>query len=422
MSNNSNVDVSQTQNNSKIPSKRLNSLDFFKGLAIIIVYFYHLSNYWLARNWAWVNCATLFFTDVFGPSLFLFVSALAVTFSAKRKEGKVPDQIIRNRILTRGLVLMLISAPLNVYLCLTNVAIYTDIPFPLNLWGYNIIFFIGLSQIFSYISYRLGSKLSLIVGLLIIFVGPPLRELVFNLNIEMLNQNNFNLFYFILHYLMTSPIPQLPLFPWIAISFVATIFGDLLYKAWKGGTKELLVKTSQLFFFSGILFILIAVFYGYRLQSPDTLNPVIYPYIRIMDCANNQDIIPAVLYIGVPEFLIRSLSANMLYLMGVALIFIASGLYFLDFKQKSNPFIKMNLFYGKISLSLYFFVEFFAFFFSSVFPLWFFLFFYIFMTAFVGFLLYIWKKYFYNIGTFEWVVGQSCKIIQDFTYQRIEKE
>jgi uncharacterized membrane protein len=426
----SNIDVSKTQKKLKIVSKRINSLDFFKGFAIIVVYFYHLSHYWLTKQWSWVNCATLFFSDVFGPSLFLFVSGLAVTFSAKRKEGKVPRQVIRNRTFTRGLLLMLISAPFNIYLSLTNDVIYNWLPFPINLWGYNIIFFIGLSQIVSYISYRLGKKLSVILGLFIIFLGPFIREIVFFLNIEMLSENNFNFLYFLLHYIFTSPIPQLPLFPWISICFISSIFGEILYDAWNEGTAEKIRRAFQVFLISGIIFVSVSIlydlairgiFYDFALYTPDNLSPVVYPYIKLMDCANKQTILPGPLYIGIPGFLVRSTSANMLYLMGVALIFIGLGLYLLDLKRKTNSFINMGIFYGRISLSLYLLVEFFAFMFSGVYPLWFFIIFYISTTAFVGFLLYLWRKYFENIGSFEWIVGKSCMLVQNYTYRRLKE-
>ncbi len=401
--------------------KRLDSIDFLKGFAIIAVYFYHLSNYWVTSSWAWFNPATLFYLDVLGPSLFLFLSALAVTFSAKRREANTPKAVIRNRILTRGLLLMLISAPLNVYFCLNYDLLYSSLPIPLTLWGYNIIFFIGLAQIVSYLSYRLGKKASLILGLVIIFLGPTIREIVYLLNVQMLNQGKFNLLYFLLHYFITSPIPQLPLFPWISICFISTVFGEILYDAWNAGTEEKLIEAAKTFFISGITFLAFGIILGITIYTPETLNSEIYRYILLMDDANRQTIFPGVYYTGIFDFLIRSRGANMLYLTGVSLLFIALGLYFLDVKGKANPFINMNIFYGKISLSLYLFVEFFAFIFSNVFPLWYFVIFYIVTTAFAGFFLYIWKKYFWAVGTPEWIIGKCCSIVQDYTHKRLEK-
>ncbi|GAH90836.1 unnamed protein product, partial [marine sediment metagenome] len=49
-----------------------------------------------------------------------------------------------------------------------SLAPYT-VPFPLNLWGWNILMFIGFSQIFSYYALRLTKLYRAILGIIVVF-------------------------------------------------------------------------------------------------------------------------------------------------------------------------------------------------------------------------------------------------------------
>jgi hypothetical protein len=316
---------------------------------------------------------------------------------------------------------MLIGTLVNLYLSQTWDYLYIDLPFPLNLWGYNILFFIGIFQIGSYISYKLGSKLSIILAIIIIVFGPPFAEFIYYLNIDMLNNQSFNIIYFLLHYFISSPIPQLPIFPWISISFISNIFGKLLYDAWKKRTYDKLMKLCYIFLISGIIFILTSIFMDLTLYNPENLTAELYWYVKIVDCANTQPIFPWKVFYGIPAFLIRAMGANILFLSGVALLFLGIAFYFLDIKRKLNSFIQANMFYGKVSLSVFLFPFFFAFIYSNILPFWYTMIFYFVTTAFLGFLLYIWRKYFYAIGTPEWIVGRALILVQKHTYNRLEK-
>jgi len=415
-----NEHLSNFENQTQKRFQRLNSIDFLKGFAIIIVAFYHLSHYWLSSDWVWVNCFSLIVMDVFGPGLFLFLTALAGTFNIYRKKGKIPDKVIRNRILTRGIVLMLMGIFVNLYLSQVWDFLYIDLPFPLNLWGYNILFFIGIFQIGSYIAYKLGPIISIFIAIIIIIFGPPFAELIYYLNIDMLNNQSFNIIYFLLHYFITSPIPQLPLFPWIAISFISNIFGKLLYDAWNKRTYDKLIRLCYVFLISGIVFILIGIFCDFNLYNPENLKAELYWYVRIINCANKQPVFPWKFY-GIPAFLIRAMGANILFLSGVALLFLGIAFYFLDIRGKINTLVQAIMFYGKVSLSVFVFPFFFAFIYSNILPFWYTMIFYFVTTAFMGFLIYIWRKYLYAIGTPEWIVGKALILVQKYTYNRLEK-
>ena len=90
-------------------SKRIASIDFVKGFALVWIILAHAGLSWLDYDWIYIYGLAFAFLDVFGPSLFVFLSALSVIFSFKSKQGKLPEKIIRNRIFVRGFLIMAIG-------------------------------------------------------------------------------------------------------------------------------------------------------------------------------------------------------------------------------------------------------------------------------------------------------------------------
>ena len=123
--------------------RRITSIDFLKGFAIIFVILAHTAQGWLAPDSDYLYGLLFALLDILGPSLFVFLSALSVIFSIKRKEGIIHPKIIRNRIFTRGLVMIIIGM-------ITNIVVIQDGTVTVAIYGWNIITFIGFAQIFSY--------------------------------------------------------------------------------------------------------------------------------------------------------------------------------------------------------------------------------------------------------------------------------
>jgi len=208
--------------------QRINSIDFVKGFAIIFIILAHSSGAWFDKDWVFIHGAVYAVLDILGPSLFIFLSALSVIFSIKRKQGKLPDNVIRNRIFSRGVTIMLIGLLYNVIAVEATVEGYT---FPATLWGWNILMFIGFSQIASFYALKMKKSTRFMIGFVIIFISEPLREFLYF-------QKENNVFIKILHYIITSPAPQVTFFPWVAIIFISTIFGEYLYEAMIKGEES----------------------------------------------------------------------------------------------------------------------------------------------------------------------------------------
>ncbi|MFW9973152.1 MAG: heparan-alpha-glucosaminide N-acetyltransferase domain-containing protein [Candidatus Odinarchaeota archaeon] len=390
--------------------RRINSIDFVKGFAIVFIILAHTSQGWLDADSKYIYAILFALLDILGPSLFVFLSALSVIFSIKRKEGIIHPKIIRNQVFTRGIVMIALGILTNLIGIDLNTGKVIVIIF-----GWNIITFIGFSQIFSYYILKLKKLPRIIIGIIIIVLSPFLRAVLYELE-------NVNVVFYILHYIITSPTPHLTLLPWISISFISTIFGEYIYEAMNKSTKNAYIGLFRIFLVWGIIFVLIGIFApfpnglnltdwqpGWALQTPDTIVLTEYPQLDLLRIANNQDyfIIP-----GMPNFLIRGTSGNMFYNQGAALLIIAIFFYFIDIKNKSNDLINMLIYFGKISLSLFLIHFIFIPLFFNQFSIPFYL---MVVFAYVGFLgtfMYVWMEFARGVGSPEWLMVQFGRVGQ----------
>ncbi|TXT59279.1 MAG: conserved membrane protein of unknown function [Promethearchaeota archaeon] len=384
--------------------KRIESIDFVKGFAIVFIILAHTSGVWLDENWIFMNGIVYLSLDILGPSLFVFLSALSVVFSIKSKKGKLPDKVVRSRIFSRGLMIMAIGVPYNLLAITFTVEGY---PFPLNLWGWNILMFIGFSQILSYYALKLGKLARVVIGGVIIFISGDIRSALYY-------GKDQNPFFWFLHYVITSPAPQVTLFPWLSICFLSTIFGEYLYEAMTEGPGDAYTRLFRIFMFWGIFLVILGVSRGLTVYNPDTLPGGIneYPHLQLLEIANSQKFIPEIKYPGIYEFLIRGREPNMWYNLGCALVLIAVCFYFIDIKRHKNYFINMFKYYGKVSLSLFLIHYAFITLFISQFPVYYFAFAYLAYTGFLGFLMYVWLEYGNGVMSPEWIMIQVGRIGQ----------
>ncbi len=392
--------------------RRITSIDFVKGFAIVFIILAHTASGWLDLDSYYVYGLMFALLDILGPSLFVFLSALSVIFSIKRKEGLIHPKIIRNRVFTRGLVMIIIGMITNI------VVIEPGEGFKIAIYGWNIITFIGVSQIISYYIIKWPKSVRIIIGLLIIILSPTLRAVMY------LGKEDGNIFWMILHYIITSPTPHLTLLPWISISFISTIFGEYIYEAMNKSTKDAYIGLFRIFFVWGIIFILLGIFApypdglnfliwepGWTLETPATVVGGLseYPHLVNLLYANFQDfyVIP-----GMPNFLIRGTSANMFYNQGAALLIISIFFYFIDIKKKSNNFTNMLIYFGKTSLSLFLIHFLFIPLFFRQFNIPFFLIVSLSYIGFLGIFMYIWMEYGRGVGSPEYLMVQLGRIGQ----------
>jgi hypothetical protein len=376
---------------------RIRSIDFVKGLAITLIILGHTGEQWVSDEWIWAH-ATLFpVLDVFGPSLFIFLSALSVVFSCKKKECVIPEKVIKSGIYMRTIVILVLGLVFNLITSPTS----ETYPFPSNLYAWNILMFIGFSQIFCYYALKISKELRLVIGFLIIFFADPIRQFL------ILNKGS-NPIAFIIHYIFVSPAPHNPLLPYIALALFSTIYGEYIFEAMVFETPDAYWETFKTFIRSGIFFSITGILFG--LEMIDQFNPLYPPsdyifigYIDIMQTS------PWYKIPGLPKFVIRGTGANILYVLGMSLLIIGIAFYFIDYKNLKNPFqnhiINMYVFYGRVSLSLFFIHYLGAFFFFHALDI---VFFFPVITAWIGFLgilMFIWNVEAEGKGSFEWLIA-----------------
>ena len=403
-------------------SKRIASIDFVKGLAIIFIMLAHTAGAWLSNSWLFLYGVLFTFLDILGPSLFVFLSALSVVFSIRRRKQSISEKAIRNRIFSRALLIIVIAIIFNIISIETTVKGY---PFPLSIWGWNILMFIGLSQIFSYYALKLSKVTRVIIGLVVIFSSDAIREFLYN--------GKGNIFIWILHFIVVSPSPMTPLLPWISICFISSIFGEYLYEAMMSGTKKDYKKLFRTFLYWGIILVLVGMFLGRNSYKPGdefiaatdftigTLPASEYPHITLLDVTNWPTWVHNITYPGMWEFLIRGRAPNMIYNLGAALLIIAICFYIVDIKRKMNIFISMMNYYGKVSLSLFLLHFVFITVFLRSIDLALFVFVVFGYLGFWGFIMYIWNEFYNGVGSPEWFMVQIGRIGQK-TGTTVKKE
>jgi len=407
-------------------SRRIGSIDFVKGIAIIFIIAAHAAGAWFSPPWKSFYGVMFTFLDILGPSLFVFLSALSVVFSIRRRKASTREKVIRNRIFSRGLMIIVIALIFNI------VSIEFTIPgynFPATLWGWNILMFIGFSQIFSYYALKLNKVTRAIIGLVIIFTSDALRQFLFQ------GKEAGDVLSIVLHYIITSPSPMTPLLPWLSICFLSSIFGEYLFEAMMGGTKKDYRKLFRTFLYWGIFLVLVGVFLGRNTYSYNELNEYIaatdvtigmlplseYPHLLLLKAMREPAFFPGFTFPGMWEFLIRGRAPNMIYNLGAALILIAVCFYIQDIKRKMNNFLSMINYYGKVSLSLFLLhFVFITLFLDSlnIFTYFVIIFSYV---GFWGFVMYIWNEFYGGVGSPEWIMVQVGRIGQK-TGKTVKKE
>jgi len=284
-----------------------------------------------------------------------------------------------------------------------------QVPFPLSLWGWNILTFIGFSQIFCYYFLKLSKQVRVGLGLLVIFTSEWIRAILFFGKDE-------NLLYAIFHFIITSPVASVTLLPWLALCIFGTIFGELLYEAMIDGSNKANMKLFKQYMLWGSIFVIIAIFailpptfqFGWQLQTADTLPGGLdeYPHIALYYTLNDN---PFYNYDGMQNFLIRGTASNMFFLVGTNLLVIGLSFYIIDIRTNENDFINMLIFYGQVSLTLFLLHHIFLTLFVGKLNIVFFVFVALGFITLMGFLMYIWKKYGNGVGSAEWMMGQLGK-------------
>jgi hypothetical protein len=238
-----------------------------------------------------------------------------------------------------------------------------------------------------------------------------------------MNQNTFNIFTFLIDFIITSPIPQIPLVPCIAVTFISTIFGQLIYSKMERGNKKNLLYVLKVFLIISIGILIFSVIFGLNILSPGPFISKIYSGVNLIRTINKQTIFTGFSLIGFPAFLVRGTISHTTFAIGFSLLAFTISFYYLDIKKRQHISVKFFNFYGKYSLSFFLFVFYFDFAFRRFLNIYFYILYYIGVISLLGFIVYLWQKY--SKRAFlspEWIVGRICFATANITYNRLNKK
>ncbi|MFX0074472.1 MAG: hypothetical protein ACFE96_03460, partial [Candidatus Hermodarchaeota archaeon] len=175
---------------------RLKSVKNVKGFSIFVILISNAINYWLdfSDELKEVYGVIITILEIFGPALYIFIVSFSVSFTLNKKMGTYPERANRNKIIKQSLFLILLGS-------LYNILLNPNLEFPVNLWGWNILTFLGFSQIICYLAYKLVRWARLVIGLTIIFLTSGLRELLFVVK-------DTHIIIEIIHFIIVSPFPN----------------------------------------------------------------------------------------------------------------------------------------------------------------------------------------------------------------------
>jgi len=307
--------------------------------------------------------------------------------------GRIPERFNRNTVFIQGLFTILLGILFNL---ITNPSSH----FPQNLWGWNILVFLGFSHFISYFIFKLVRWARLVIGLIIIFFTPGIRELLFL-------GKDLNPIINIIYFVVVSPIPNFPLLPYASISVFSTVFGELIYESIHlNSNKANLHSTNSILKYGTVLLIcgLLLPFFDIGfIITEDNFDPLMYPFIDAIPILKAY---PTTFISGIPTFLYAGTPSNLFISMGVALLLIGRKYYRKDILHKKKLKLNILSLFGKNSITLFFLQFIFLPIFYQKLPLLMFVTFLITYIVLLGFILYLWQNYGNSIPSFDWMLNK----------------
>jgi len=307
--------------------------------------------------------------------------------------GRIPERTCRNIVLIQGFFLITLGIIFNL---ITN----SSSLFPQNLWGWNILVFLGFSQFISYYSFKLVRWARFVIALFIIFFTPGLRELLFI-------GKDLNPIIDIIYFVIISPSPNFSLLPYASIAIFSTVFGEFIYESIQlDSTTANLHSTNSIRKYGMVLLIcgllLPFIDIGFII-TVDNFDPLMYPFI---DAVPILKAFPTTFISGIPVFLYAGTPSNIFVSMGVALLLIGRIYYRKDIIHKNRLKLSILSLFGKNSITLFFLQFIFLPLFYQKLPMLMFVPFLIVYVVFLGFLLYLWQEHGNSIPSFDWMLNK----------------
>ncbi|MFX0009605.1 MAG: hypothetical protein ACFE9R_04770 [Candidatus Hermodarchaeota archaeon] len=381
---------------------RIKSIETVKGFSILIILISNSVKYWLIFGDDMQDIYGFIITilEVIGPALYIFVISFSISFTLDKKMGTYPKKANRNKIFKQAFFLISIGI-------LYNIIINPNLAFPLNLWGWNILIFLGFSQIICYLAYKLVRWARLVTGLFIIFLTPGIRELLFIVK-------DTNLLMNVIHFIIVSPFPNYSLLPFASISFFSTVFGEYIFESITLNSNRANLRSAQ----SIIRYSLVLLFCGFifpfidigLVVNSENFNPSSYPFQEAVPLLVSHNI----LYIsGLPVFLLKGTPSFLFLCMGLALLIIGIFYYYSDVLHNKNRLYDTFDMFGRHSITIFFIQYLFLWIlYQKVTTVWYFPFLLLYL-AILGVLFFLWQENHNSILSLDWIMNKISGKTED---------
>jgi len=276
--------------------KRSKSIDFLRGLAIIMMVLIHLPMYLtINEHKASPIYSYLSFIGLFPAALFLFIVGISLVISTKHHERK------KLFILKRGFVLILIGLLF------------------INFWNADILHYIGIFIIISLFFTKTNKLIRFTLAILIIASTPLILQYINYYStwdqIPYTIKNLWTLKGFFLNLFFTG---FYPLFPWISFVLLGTVFGEYFLNSTNNQEKDKFFINSFLF---GTTLLIIALILQVYFKQEFNIFPTTISYLILAT--------------------------------GTCTILLAFSKEYFETERGTHKYLEPIIFLGKIALSIY---------------------------------------------------------------------
>jgi uncharacterized membrane protein len=243
-------------------SKRIGSIDFFRGLCIIWIIFGHLFVWWMEYSlvpFFYDSIVPLF--EPLGAAGFIFISGVSLQYSYSKKlntEDKktiINERILRNTYFIRATILLIIAL-------FFNIGTFIQEPGKSHILSWWILFTISIILYLYWPLMKTSIYTRLIIGILVLILNPILQTIlkIYSTTSPIVN--------FINQLLYPLDDRQNPLIPFLPFFIFGSCFGDLI-KRIDFSTKEnnniFLIQFSSPMVLISIILVLFGIFFQFPL-------------------------------------------------------------------------------------------------------------------------------------------------------------
>ena len=430
--------------NESVPEETLNarkirfkSLDFLKGLGLIIILEAHLGLWYQSGTWHSSWAITQIITRPGGPANFILVSILGLLISFFLRQESVNKRHVILRVAKRSLIFLFIGSILNIINIWQDI-VATDVFFVYKLlrvlFTCNIFTFLGWAQLITcaFKDLKKSIQIAFIVATFAFYyiALPFFIEVMDN---RVLNYRMGDLYLYsampteisgtlFVYFMMFFENSMAPFIPWVGLVFlVNAVYGEFA-RAIRHQTQpsDLLGVLKRIQKYS-LICIGVGVGMGFAF-SPGLMNQVEYSWL-VNDASAIRFWDPSLG--GYPLFLHQNNPAYILFAFGLMSFFTSSLIMQIDIKQRwrTSRFIKTFSVFGKYSMTVFITHAL-----ASFIPLTLsfpeFLLVLALASTFYISIIYLWHEKFHGIGSLSWAMrimlsGEIMKKIRAVEFKKV---